>query len=364
MKRLFNIFYTYPCKFSLIVLLIVCSWLMNSEVVDVMRLYKQDSTAVTNVLLQRESYDYKTSYFLKSEIKTAVADVLEYSLVYHRNDYKNPDMSAEEAKLKELYRRSIDKDYANIAEHLESLINFRFAVVNHKTDRVVSNMATLNGSGSDVTVRRYFGEDKNILIVRNANTPYFESGTMSDYVEFVSELANDYTDNFDLYVSFGNDFAFAGDGEEFSHRHAAALKSISLDVKHTSIYLLFLFLIFVIIVSVSGRRELGGKFYPALTDSLPNDLNAFLHVIVYISMSSLYENSIYLALRVTNTEDYWLSFSPEYYMVRSDISMVIMICIITSFSCLIKRQLGLGTLFSNTYISRLIKNFRNAEPDR
>ncbi len=364
MKRLFNIFYTGTCKLILTVLLIVCSWLMNSEIVDVMRLYKQDSTAVTNVLLQWESYDYKSSYFLKDEIETAIEDILEYSLVYHRNDYKKPEMSEKDAEREELYRRSIDKDYATITEHIEKLKNFRFAVVNHKTDTVVSNIALLNGSRSDVTVRRYFGEDKNILIVRDADTPYFESGTMSEYVEFVSELANKYTDNFDLYVSFGDNFEFAGDGEDFSHRHAQALNNISLNIKHTSAYLFVLFLIFVIMVSISGRREVGGKFYPALTDSLPNDLNIFLHVIVYISMSSLYDNSIYLALRVTNTEDYWLSFSPEYYMLRSDISMVIMICIITSFICLIKRQLGLGTLFSNTYINRLIKNFRNAEPDK
>ncbi len=364
MKRFFNIFYTYPCKFGLTVLLIICSWLMNSEFVDVMHLYKEDSTAVTNVLLQRENYDYKSSYFLRNEIETAIEDVIEYSLVYHRNDYKKPEMSEPDAELEESYRRESDKDYAAITSHIESLINFRFAVVNHKTDRVVSNMVALNGSSSDVTVRRYFGEDKNMLIVRNADTPYFESGTMSEYVEFVSELANKYTDNFDLYVSFGDDFEFAGEGEEFSHRHARMLNKISLNIKHMSIYLFVLFLIFVIMVSISGRREVGGKFYPALIDSLPNDLNIFLHVIVYISMSSLYKNSVYLALRVTNTEDYWLSFSPEYYMVRSDISMVIMICIITSFVCLIKRQLGLGTMFSNTYIIRLIKNFKNADPDK
>ncbi len=425
MKRFLNIFFTMPSKIIATALLIICSWLMNSEVVDVLQLYRQDSTAVTNVLLQRENYDYKTSYFLTNEIQTAIESVLEYSLTYHRNDssktqeghnmnsveaiiylaesfvkndyyssafidagfivltpceeglsdieiagefftqsvnYDEIRLHAESLDFNEFYKRATDEDYAAITSKLDSYENFTFALVNHNTDSIVSNIPSLNKKSSDITVRRYFGEDKSLLIVRDAKTPYFESGTMSQYVEFVSKQAKKYGDNFDLYISFGDNLEFAGDGDDFSHRHEEALGKISLALRNTIIFLFFMLWLFIIIVGVSGRRELGGKCYLSLSDRLPNDLKFLFHLIIYISMSALYENSLYMALRVSDSGDYWLSFSPEFYMVRSGISMVIMICIITAFACAVKRQLRCGTLISNSYIYRLIKNYKKAEP--
>lgn len=426
-KRFLNIFFTTPSKAAVTALLIICSWLMNSEVVDILQLYRQDSTAVTNVLLQREDYDYKTSYFLTNEIETAIENVLEYSLNYHRNDISKVDSSNEKSAaeaitylaesfvknqyystafinagfielipceesqshielagefftqsvcyeeirlkadnldLNDFYKRATDEDYAAITGKLESYINFNFAVVNHNTNLIVSNIPSLNAKNSDVTVRRYFGEDKNLLIVRDAKTPFFESGTMSEYVEFVSEQAKKYGDNFDVYISFGNNLEFAGDGENYSLRHTEALGKIGSDLKNTVVFLSIMLVLFIIILRVAGRREVAGKCYMSLSDRLPNDLKFLLYLIIYISMSALYENSLYMALRTSFTEDYWLNFSPEYYMLRSDISMVIMICIITSFACTIKRQLRCGTVISNSYIYKIIKNFKSAEPDR
>lgn len=352
MKRLFDLFYTTPCKTLLVVSMIICSWLMNAELMDMLNLYKQDSVALINVFVQGKSYDYQSSYFLRNEIETAIEDVLAYSMVYNRNadkSYVDTNVSGSE-------------DYNETAARLRKLRNFRFAVVNHKTDIIISNIPALNGKSPEVTVRRYFGEEKNILIVRDAKTPYYESGTMSEYVEFVSEQAQKYSDDFDVYISFGDNLEFTNNSEGFSQRHSDALAVVASAFNTIAVYLGVLFVLFVTIVAVSGKREFGGKTYPSLNDRLPNDLTVLLYIVVYISMSALYENSIYMALRVTGPEDYWLSYSSEFYMARSDISMVIMIMVITAFCCALKRQIGCGTLITNTYIYKAIKNFKKSEP--
>lgn len=423
MKRILNLFYTAQAKALIAILIVICSWLMNSELTDIFSFYKQDRIAVTNVFMQGADYDYETSYFLTNEIETAIKDVLEYSLVYHRNtnETNGSETSAEtivylaESFVKnkvvnqtfidegfielieseecdeateidnkffiqkvnydkilesnsnldfdEFYKRATDEDYAEMYKRLDRLKNFRFAVVNHKTDTIVSNISALNGKSPKMTVRRYFGDEKNMLIVRDAETPYYESGTMSEYVQFVSEQAKKYPDNFDIYISFGSNMEFAGSGEDFSQRHMNALRSIEADFKGILLFFIILFILFVTIIAVSGKRELRGKAYPSLTDRLPNDIKLLLDAVVYISMSALYQNSLYMTLRSTNIENYWLNYSPEYYLIRSNLSMVVMICVITAFCCSVKRQLRCGTLLTNTYIYKTVKNYKKAEPN-
>ncbi len=352
MKRYFNIFYTLPFKTFFVVLLILCSWFMNTELTNILSLYKQDKVALINVFIQGEDYNYESSYFLKNSIETAIEDVIEYSLVYNRK--------ADKAYTQ--YDTTATQDYNALVSRLKSLENFRFAIVNHKTDIIVSNISALNGKSPEATVRQYFGEDENILIVRDAKTPIFESGTMSEYVEFVGNQAKKYPDDFDLYISFGNNLNFAGSGEVFSQRHFEVLSAVESILKSITAYLVVLFILFVSLITVSGKKEPGGKAYPSLNDRLPNDLTFLLYLIVYISMSALYENSLYMALRVTNKDDFWLIHSPEFYMVRSSISMVVMTSVITTFCCTVKRQLRCGTLLSNTYIYKIIKNYKKADP--
>lgn len=423
MKRLLNLFFTAQAKTVIALLIVICSWLMNSELTAVFSLYKEDGPAVTNVFAQQDDFNYESSYFLKHEIETAIKDVLEYSLVYHRNENNstNSETSAETISylaenfvkhktvsqvfieegfieltpaeksnetveidgvhyiqsvnydkiqssdnsldFDEFYLRASDDSYAEIAKRLESFNDFRFALVNHKTDTIVSNISAINGKGTDLTVRRYFGDDKNILIVRDAKTPYFENGTMSEYVPFVSEQAKKYTDDFDVYISFGESLEFAGTSEEYSQKHEFAFSKIKSALKDISSYLVVLFIMFLALIAVSGKRELKGKYYPSLTDRLPNDIKLLLHSVVYISMSALYENSLYMTLRVTNIENYWFNITPEFYLLRSNICMVVMICIITAFFCTIKRQLGCGTLVTNSYIYKIVKSYKKAEPE-
>lgn len=352
LKRFFNIFYTTPCKAFFVITLIVCSWLMNSELTGILNLYKQDSAALVNAFMQGDKYDYESSYFLKSSIETAIDDVMEYSLVYNR---KASSPYTE-------YGATATQEYNELIDRLQSYKNFRFALANHKTDLIVSNIPSINGKSTDTTVRRYFGEDRNLLIVRDVRNPIFENGPLTEYVEYASEQAKKYTDNFDIYISFGDKLEFAGDSENFSQRHTDYLSRVVTIFKRITVYLAVMLVIFISLIIVAGKRETGGKTYPGVSDRLPNDLTFLLCFIMYISISALYENSLYMALRVTSSENFWLNTSPEFYLARSNVSMVLMIIIITSFSCALKRQISRSTLISNTHIYRFIKNYKKKNP--
>lgn len=421
MKKFVNIFYTMQGKTIVTILILVCAWLMNSGLTNIFSLYDEDRTAVKNVLMQADDFDYQSSYFLQDEIEKAITDVLEYSLSYHRNGdihesatisddaimylaegfVKNKtvnrifisesfillteceeDLSEVEIDGKfytqrvnydkiyssdasvdfgEIYKRATDDDYDKIVSHLNALNSFSFAVVNHKNHVIISNIPSLNGQAPGVSVRSFFPEG-NLLIVRDAKTPYSESGTMVEYVSFVGEQAKNYTDNFDLYISFGDNMEFAGDSEKFSQRHEAVHNEIKDNLFGIVIFLFVIIILFAILLTVAGRREKGGKVYPSLTDNLPNDINLLFCLVVIISMVALYENSINMFLRASDLEDYWFNLSPKYYLLRSHICIVVLFYDLTAFAGTLKRQIGCGTLISNTYIYRVIKNYKKAEP--
>ena len=351
-KRFFNIFYTTHVKITLALILIICSWFMNSELTNFLHLYRQDRAALINVFMQGDDYDYKSSYFLTDAIETAISDVMEYSLVYNRKaDFPYPE-----------YGATATEEYNTLIERIQSYKSFRFAVVNHKTNIIISNIASLNGKGPEITVRRYFGEDKNLLIIRDVKNPFFENGPLIEYVDYASELATKYTDDFDIYLSFGDSLEFTGSSEYFSQKHDEALMQTKNVFKSIFAYLIALLIITLMLICVSGQKEAGGKIYRTLSDRLPNDLTFLLCFIMYISMSALYENSLYMALRSANNEDYWMQLTPEFYLIRSNISMVLMISLISFCLCALKRHIRCRTLMSNTYILKLINNFKKAEP--
>lgn len=421
MKKFVNIFYTMQGKTIVTILILVCAWLMNSGLTNIFSLYDEDRTAFKNVLIQADDFDYQSSYFLQDEIEKAITDVLEYSLSYHRNgdihesatisddaimylaegfvknktvnrifisesfillteceedlseveidgkfytqrvNYDKIHSSDTSVDFGEIYKRATDEDYDKIVSHLNALNNFSFAVVNHKTHVIISNIPSLNGQAPGVSVRSFFPEG-NLLIVRDAKTPYSESGTMVEYVSFVGEQAKNYTDNFDLYISFGDNMEFAGDSEKFSHRHEATLNEIKDNLFSIVIFLCIIIVLFALLLTVAGRREKGGRVYPSLTDKLPNDINLLFCLVVIISMVALYENSINMFLRASDLEDYWFNLSPKYYLLRSNICIVVLFYDLTAFAGTLKRQIGCGTLISNTYIYKVIKNYKKAEP--
>ncbi len=339
MKRFCNLFYTLTAKIFIVVCLLFFAWQTSICFAETTVLYRENDTALKNVFAQWDNYDYKTSFYLHDAIEEAIDMVTEYSLYYHR------DITDETQTIV-----NADDNYKAITQKISSYNDFRFAVVNHTTGRIVSNIDAINYKDSGTALRGHFtGEEDCLLIIRNSHNPYYESGTIIEYTEYVKELAGNYDDNFDLYIYFGDGFSFALGNEDYEETHNSVLQRVKKVTVLSAVYLIAAGVLFVILLLISGKNELGGKVYPGLSDRLPNDLKLLLFSIVVISMTALYENSLYMALRA-DAYDMWPSFSAEFYIIRSYLAMIVNVCIILSSGCTIKRQYRLGTLFTNTYI--------------
>lgn len=261
------------------------------------------------------------------------------------------------------YRRLIDDSYRETAEYIDSLKGVRYAVVNHKTDKIISNIDEIDQKSSGTSIRSCFGNnDKTLLIVRNAKNPCYESGTMSDYVDYVSECAQSYSEDFDLYLSFGDDFVFRNEISHYEKLHNEMYGKVISLFGDIIFFIGITLIVAIALFIVTGRSEKGGKIIPATLDRLPNDIRLILNLIIYVSLSALYENSVYMLLRSARTDgDYWLGISPEFYAIRANASFVIIICVIVATICTIKRQYKLGTLLTNTYIFNLINGFKKSD---
>lgn len=356
MKRFFNYFYTTLSKTITVILIMIFVWLSSSNILNSTVFYNDDAVAVINVFRQWSHYDYSTSEFLDNEIKSAISDVLVYSLHFA------PTGNQEEDLAKYYQNGSIDQ-YRLVKEHLDSLQNFRFAVVNHDTDTVISNIEDLNGKTPDAAVRGYFGgNEKSLLIVHNARNPYYESGTMVDYVDYVRELSVNYADDFDLYVSFGENLSFAGDGENFRQRHATALEIVKASLFRAAVYALISLVLIALLVITSGKREIGGKTYLTISDKIPNDMMFVFFLIIFISMSVLFENSVYMIVRASSYDGVlWFTYSPEYYYIRANISLLILVFSVIISVCGLKRQAENQTLLTNTYLYKRISAYKNRD---
>ncbi len=347
MKRFLNLFYTMWSKVTIVIVLLALMLGTGVCFSETTVLYRENDTALKNVFIQWENYDYTTSVYLSDAIKEAIDIVTEYSLYYHR------DISGDSQVIV-----NADDNYKLITEKLSQYEDFHYAVVNHSSGRIVSDIDALRYKDTGEDVRSFFkGSEENMLIIRDAHNPYFESGTMSDYAEYVKTVAESYEDDFDLYIYFGEDFSFASRLYDYEELHNSFLTRVRYVTVMSAVLIVAATLFFIILLIVSGKTEPGGKVYQGLSDRLPNDLKFLLYIIVLASMTALYENSLYMALR-TDTYDMWFSFSAEFYIFRSYIAILINVCILLSIGCTLKRQYRLGTLFTNTYIYQIfLKKF-------
>ena len=247
----------------------------------------------------------------------------------------------------------VDLSIFLITDKLALYKDFDFAVVNHTTGRIVSDISEINYQSSGVAVRRCFsGSEEFMLIIRNSHNPYYESGTITEYNDYVSRVSKSFSDNFDLYIYFGENFSFASEAENYEELHSSVLSRVKNVTAMAVVYILLALIVAIILILVSGKNEIGGKVYPGLSDSLPNDMKLLLFAIVIASMTWLYGNSLYMAIRA-ETYDMWPDFSAEFYIVRSYVVIVINTIISMIICCTLKRQYRLGTLFTNTYIYKI-----------
>lgn len=342
MKRFLNLFYTMWSKVIIVIILLALMLGASMCFAETTVLYRENDTALKNVYIQWENYNYETSVYLRHSIEEAIDIVTEYSLYYHR------DITDDSQVIK-----NADDNYKIIKQKLSMYKDFHYAVVNYSSGRIVSDIEALRYKDIGEDVRSFFkGSEENMLIIRDAHNPYFESGTMTDYTEYVKSVAKSYEDNFDLYIYFGEDFSFAAELQDYEKLHNSFLTRVRYVTVMSAVLIIASTLFFIVLLIVSGKTEPGGKVYQGLSDRLPNDLKLLLYVIVIASMTALYENSLYMALR-TDTYDVWFSLSAEFYILRSYIAMLVNVCILLSIGCTLKRQYRLGTLLTNTYIYQI-----------
>lgn len=350
MKNIANLFYTVWSKIIIVLLIMFCMLQTGISFAATTVMYRDNPLAVKNVLQQWDSYDYKTSEFLNFGIETAIDSILQYSL-YYRRDTVSDDQFIVNA----------DDNYQNIIALLDSFDNFSYAVVNHTTNRIISNIPEINYTSSSADVRSHFPlACDTLLIIRDAHNPYYENGTITKYTQYISKLAESYSDNFDLYIDFGENFSFIANASEFEESHNETLSRLSVKTRLAAVYIAVSTALFLILIMVTGKQEVGGKIYPGLSDTLANDLKLILFTLVIIAMGALYQNSLHMALRA-ETLDLFLPYSSDFYIFRSYVSLMLESCIIIALCCTLKRQYKLGTLFTNTYIYQL---FINPEKDK
>ena len=339
MKKFGNLLYTVISKTIIVLLLLFFSWQTSICLAENTVLYRENSTALKNVYHQWDNYDYKTSIYLHDAIEEAIKCVIEYSLYYHR-DITDDNQTIVNA----------DDNYKFIKGKISSYDNFTFAVVNHQTGRIVSNIEEINYKSSGLAIRSYFSDSgDHLIIIRDSHNPYYENGTITEYTEYVRELANTYDDNFDLYIYFGEGFSFDSCRDNYEKIHNSYLSRVKSGIFLSCVFIVIMGLLFLLLLLVTGKNEPGGKTYPGLSDRLPNDLKFLLYIVVLLSMGALYENSLYMAIRA-DSYDSWLTYSSNFYIVRSYVSVLVNVCIIMSAGCTVKRQYKLGTLITNTYI--------------
>lgn len=259
----------------------------------------------------------------------------------------------------EYARRSMDSNYRNLAETIDSYKDFTFALVNHTTGKIVSNIENINTKSSSEPIRQYFGNNgSSLLIVRDAKNPYFESGTMKNYVSNVKKVASNYSDNFDLYISFPDNFEFSASEQDYAQRHIDTAKKMYHHINKAVVYLFIATVLFIILVFLAGKKEIGGKVYLSTFDKIPNDALILLYIIVIVCLFVLIDNSLYMIIKTTDYENYWFNRTPGYYVFRANATLTGAVITLIAFACTLKRQYKNKTLIKNTYIHRLITNYK------
>ena len=138
-------------------------------------------------MIQGDSFEYESSEYVRSEVTTAIDRILSFYFDYKdKNDEKSLSYFGRREISTESLIHVIEDDYKQSLEYLDSLDDVSFAIVNHDNKRIFSNIINIDGKPSGTQLRSFFGNnDSTVLIVRNAQNPYYEKGTMEEYVGYV-----------------------------------------------------------------------------------------------------------------------------------------------------------------------------------
>lgn len=353
MKSFRSLFYTRVSKAIMAIVLFVLSCFIGEYYVKYFDLYNQDSESFNNAVRQIDSYDYETSFYFRKMVETTTENVITLTMNYP--DVFEKKLSGDE--LLQYYASIGDLTFPKIYESFASIEGLSFAVVNYENKKIYSSIPQLNGQSIEVNARKYFGKSgKMLLVARSCQAPYFETDAFIDYAEHIRRCASKYDENFDLYISFGDDATFEENAEKYSALHFSMREKI--EKLNNIVLTLVAFAAFAsfCIITVTGRQEPEGKIYLSPINKLPNDLVIVVYILVLVCIASLFRTSFFMI--VTHKAEYdvfWFTKSEAFYIERIKFCIVSFICFFVNLICILKRSYKTGTLIKNTYLYPVIK---------
>lgn len=355
MKSFLSLFYTRPAKTIYLIIIMILAYFVGEYQVNYFKYFSEDKASFINALAQIDSFEYEKSYYFHNTVTDTAEAMVELAMEY-------PDTFSGKKSKDELmiYYDSIgDKSFAKNLEVLGRVDGLEFAVVNHTKAKVYSNIKEINGLRSGEDIRKYFGESgKNLLIARSCKNPYFATSTYIDFAEDIRDCAEQYADNFDLYIRFGSSEQFDATAQQCRELHFEMRKKIEKLNDTVAICIGCIVAITLLQLIVTGKQEPGGKTYLSLTNKIPVDLFTAINILVLYCIMALYRTSATVVINHgMELETLWFMRSEEFYISRTKYCAMIFICILINYLCVVKRAYKTGTILTNTYMYPAIKRF-------
>lgn len=415
-----NSVYLTSSKAIITILIAALTFFCASQVLAVIVLYTKEEPYVVNAFTQGPRFNYEKSEPFKEEVKCAFENILTYSLRYQDPDgFSNPDMirfiveeenencqkqiktvteilryqiehnkveeeyikdgfvslgsggayTIEEAAIEKYYeekygeliesRKRVDEDYNAVVSYIEKLNSVYYAVFDRENNRLVSNAPV----STNEEAQNYFSSLENCLMVFNSKSPYYVPGSLQNLFPVVQELSSEFSENFDLFVSFSGGLVFNDNCKGIESKYHEVYSVVAKRLILTAVFALFGIGLAVLLLRISGHREHKGAIKYALSDRLPNDLHILVHALIAASMLILTENSVYLILN-PHLNTTWLTLSPEYFVIRAEVCSVIFVLFTLAAICCIKRHWLHKTLFTNTVIYKIFDSVKKIKKEK
>ena len=418
-RILCNLPYLIGTKTLILVVIAALTFAAGVQFFEGCRLFTDDRDGVRNALTQGASFDLKTSVPFSSELEKTIRNLLRYALQYQdisgfpasaalqsqiKQEEKNRnaqiaatisicswqvtsseidkenldngfivktadgcrvDEDAIKAHFTAVYdeliegeKRSTDREYRELMNALEALNGVYYAVVDHTNDRLTTN----TGCTKQSELRRFFSGTKNNLIVFDPNDPVYPADTMDEFVPLVQDAAEGYAQSIDFYLSLNGGLAFNPACEQMQQRCDGLYAQVHALLVRFIVFLSLAFLLCVWMCIIAGRREYKGTIKYCATDRLPNEIHLLFHGIIALSMGVLFQNSVQIVL-LTKPNDLWFATFPDYYALRGEVCLVILVLFLLAAACTIKRQYKNKSLLSNTLLAILLRQIGKWKSD-
>ena len=404
-----NALYLTSSKAIIAFLIALATFIASSQVLGVLLLYTENQTYVVNAFKQGVRFNYRKSEPLKLEVKNTVEAILDYSLKYSSPEgFSNPDAirfaisDAEndrdnqiktvleillyetehnnveaqytengfvsktdggyrinEDVVKGFYKKKydeliesqkrLDDGYRAVTDKLSSLHSVSYAVF----DRAKNELTTSENVSTFKEAQKLFSSKENCLMVFDSGNPYYVHSQLDDLSPLIEELAKNYEDEFDIFISFPSDMVFSPNCEKIESTYKEVYQNVALHLSIAGAVSAVGLALTILLLRLSGHRERGGAVKYALSDKLPNILHIALHLSISVSTALLVEDSVYLILNPHLNTD-WLTISSEFFVLRAEVCSTLCVLFTLAAICCIKRHCLHKTLLKNTLIYKAV----------